>query len=120
MIVGHSDSYLDLDVHLIIGHSGATVGSDQIEYYGRSAWRESTLIAIITELVSQGSGGRVVLSCYLDRKPQLRAFGDPGYTYVGAVFIPRLIEAGINVKTVRMMLVYTSRRLLEPEPVQRA
>ena len=85
----------------------------------RAAWWESTLITIITELVSQGLGDRIVLSSDVDRKPQLRAFGGPGYTYVGDAFVPRLLEAGIDERTVRMMLVDTPRRLLEPAPNQR-
>jgi predicted metal-dependent phosphotriesterase family hydrolase len=115
VVVGHSDAYLNPDYHLAIARSGATVGYDQIGYY-RSEWWESNLVGIITALVAEGYADRIVLSSDVDKKPQLRAFGGPGFTYISDVFIPRLRKVGVDEAAIQAMLVETPRRILEPQP----
>ena len=119
VVVGHCDAYLDLEYHLAIARSGATVSYDCIGYYAHSQWWESKVISNILALVGQGLGDRIVLSSDTGKKSELRAFGGHGYTYISDSFVPRLRESGVDEATIQMMLIETPRRILEPQPSQK-
>jgi phosphotriesterase-related protein len=136
VVIGHQDLRPDRDVLAALLSAGVTVAFDTIgkESFDLVSTVPSTVAAeppVITKrvchrpdagrlaalrwLVDNGWAGQVVLSMDLSGS---EAFTNPtthgayGYGYLPAVFLPRLVEAGVSPEAIDTMTVRNPARLL--------
>jgi 5-phospho-D-xylono-1,4-lactonase len=76
-------------LHAGLAKRGAYLLYDTV---GRVKYRpESTLLALIADLIAAGHGDRILLGTDVGRRSMLRAYGGgPGMDVLGASFLPRL------------------------------
>jgi len=66
----------------------------------------------IVELLKHGYGDRILLSQDVFLKPDLKAYGGSGYSFIAEHFAPYLRQMGVTDTQIRQMLVDNPRRLL--------
>lgn len=111
VVIGHVDLRCDLDTHLRIAETGATLAFDTIGKVNYAS--DEARVEHIQKLIEHGHGKQIVLSQDLTRKSHLKAFGGIGYSYLLDVFLPKLRAAGVDEKWIRQMLVKTPARILD-------
>jgi phosphotriesterase-related protein len=89
VILAHVDRNPDPGEHAETAAAGAWL---QLDGPGRTKyWPDSTILALIAELVERGHAGRLLLGGDTGRRSMMRAYGGgPGLDYVFARFKPRL------------------------------
>ena len=114
VVIGHADSYPDLEHYLAIVERGASVEFDflgmtfsAIERHG-----EGRIVELLCELLARGHAERILLSQDVCHDSQLQRYGGNGYTYLARTFVPRLREAGVSDADIDTMTVANPRRLL--------
>ena len=114
VVVGHADSYPDLEHYLAIVERGASVEFDFLGMTFTPAERhgESRVIALLCDLLGRGHVERVLLSQDVCHDSQLTRYGGNGYTYLARTFLPRLRDAGVSDAEIETMTVANPRRLL--------
>jgi phosphotriesterase-related protein len=110
VIIGHCDTYLDLDYHLAVLKSGAYVQFDTIGrvHMQPDAWRAQALV----KLLRRGWGERLLLSSDRCHRSDLHAFGGAGYDVVFTHFFARLRELGVSQHEIDLMTSENPRRVL--------
>lgn len=111
VVIGHVDLRCDLEMHLRIAQTGASLAFDTIGKVNYAS--DEARVEHIQKLIERGHGKQIVLSQDLTRKSHLKAFGGIGYSYMLDVFLPKLQEAGVDEKWIRQMLVDTPVRILD-------
>ncbi len=114
VVIGHADSWPNLDHYLAIIERGASVEFDFLGMSFTPAERhgEARVIDLLRELLSRGHVDHVLLSQDVCHDSQLRHYGGNGYTYLAESFLPRLRDAGIGAAEIETMTVANPRRLL--------
>jgi predicted metal-dependent phosphotriesterase family hydrolase len=114
VVIGHADSYPDLDHYLAIVERGASVEFDFLGMSFTPAERhgEARIVGLLCELLGRGHVERVLLSQDVCHDSQLSRYGGNGYTYLARTFLPRLREAGVSEAEIETMTVANPRRLL--------
>jgi phosphotriesterase-related protein len=114
VVIGHADSYPDLDHYSAIVERGASVEFDFLGMTFSAVERhgEPRIIELLCELLSRGHVERVLLSQDVCHDSQLRRYGGNGYTYLADTFLPRLRDAGVSESEIETMTVANPRRLL--------
>ena len=114
VVIGHADSYPDLDHYLAIDERGASVEFDFLGMSFTPAERhgEARVVELLCELLARGHAERVLLSQDVCHDSQLTRYGGNGYTYLARTFLPRLREAGVSDAEIDTMTVANPRRLL--------
>ena len=114
VIIGHADSYPQLDHHLAIVERGASVEFDFLgmSFTAQERHGEARLIELLCELLARGHVERVLLSQDVCHDSQLSRYDGNGYTYLARIFLPRLREAGVSDAEIETMTVANPRRLL--------
>ena len=114
VVIGHADSYPDLDHYLAIVERGASVEFDFLGMTFSAVERhgEPRIMELLCELLSRGHVERVLLSQDVCHDSQLRRYGGNGYTYLAEAFLPRLRDAGVSASEIETMTVANPRRLL--------
>ncbi|HET8786452.1 MAG TPA: hypothetical protein VFM38_12510 [Candidatus Limnocylindrales bacterium] len=114
VIVGHADSYPQLDHYLAIIERGASIEFDFLGMSFTPAERhgEGRIVDLISELLARGHVEHVLLSQDVCHDSQLRRYGGNGYTYLASTFLPRLSDAGVSDAEIETMTVANPRRLL--------
>jgi predicted metal-dependent phosphotriesterase family hydrolase len=114
VVIGHADSYPDLEHYLGIVERGASVEFDFLGMSFTPAERlgEGRIVDLLLELLSRGHGERVLLSQDVCHDSQLRRYEGNGYTYLATSFLPRLRERGVSDAEIETMTVANPRRLL--------
>ena len=114
VIVGHADSYPNLDHYLEIVRRGASLEFDflgmrfnAVELHG-----EDRVVELLLELLSRGYADRVLLSQDVCHDLQLKRYDGNGYVYLQEMFLPRLRAAGVSEADIETMTVSNPRRLL--------
>jgi phosphotriesterase-related protein len=111
--IGHSDSYLSLEYHEAVLHTGAFVQFDNIGYrLPGVAALEDQLISMIVMLLRRGWASQLLLSQDVCHRSHLKAYGGQGYDYLLTVFLPRLRAAGLDDAVLQQVMVDNPRRLL--------
>lgn len=111
VIVGHMDSYLNLDYHQVIARRGAYLGYDTI---GRPhIYPDSWRVSMICEMLSRGYEKQLLLSTDRCWRSDLRAYGGAGYDYLIGSFLPELRRAGVTEEQIEIMCVENPRRILK-------
>ena len=113
VIIGHADSYPDLDHYLRLLDAGANLEFDFLGHrFGTEEAAEPRLIELIVELLERGHAAQLLLSQDVCHDAQLKANGGFGYTYLQQHFLPRLRTAAVGEGEIASMTVENPRRLL--------
>lgn len=110
VIIGHCDTYLDLDYHLAILEAGVYVQFDTV---GRVHMQPDERRAeALVELLRRGWGERLLLSSDRCHRSDLHAFGGAGYDVVFTRFFEMLREWGVSEAEIDLMTLENPRRVL--------
>ena len=113
VVIGHADSYLDLDFHLAVLDAGANLEFDLLGHrFGVEETLEPRLVEIIVELLERGYADQLLLSQNVCHTRQLRAHGGFGYVYLQQHFLPTLRTAAVGEGEIRRMTVDNPTRIL--------
>ncbi len=110
VIIGHCDTYLDLDYHLAILEAGAYVQFDTV---GRNHMNpDSRRASAFAELIDLGWSQQLLLSSDCCHRSDLCAFGGVGYGYVFTDFFDQLRLLGISDKTLDTITIDNPKTVL--------
>ena len=114
VVIGHADSYPQLDHYLALVERGASI---ELDFLGMSfsvleRLGEDRVIDLLSELLARGHAERILLSQDVCHDSQLSRYGGNGYTYLVDTFLPRLRERGVSDAEIDTMTVVNPRRIL--------
>ena len=114
VVIGHADSYPDLDHYLSLIARGASIEFDFLgmSFTPMERYGEARVIGLLLELLHRGHGDRILLSQDVCHNSQLRRFEGNGYTYLQTTFLPRLREAGVSEVEIERLTIENPRRIL--------
>ena len=114
VVIGHADSYPDLDHYLTIIGRGASVEFDFLgmSFTPTERHGEGRVVELLCELLAAGHADHILLSQDVCHDSQLRHYEGNGYTYLATTFLPRLRAAGVSEAEIETMTVANPRRLL--------
>ena len=121
VIIGHADSWPDLDHYLAILDQGANL---QFDFLGHrfdpvDEAREPRIVELLVDLLDRGYGAQILLSQDVCHDMQLKANGGFGYAYLQQHFLPALRTAAVGEGELERIMVENPRRALTfiaPEP----
>jgi phosphotriesterase-related protein len=113
VVIGHADSYHDLDFYLAVLDAGANL---QFDFLGHRFMTEEALeprlVETIVELLERGFGEQLLLSQDVCHNRQLKANGGFGYVYLHQHFLPTLRTAAVAEGEIRQMTIDNPARIL--------
>ena len=114
VVIGHADSYPNLDHYLEIVRRGANL---EFDFLGMSfspieRLGEGRVVELLCSLLAQGHVERILLSQDVCHDAQLTRYEGHGYAYLADSFLPRLRAAGVSEDEIETMTVMNPRRLL--------
>jgi predicted metal-dependent phosphotriesterase family hydrolase len=113
VVIGHADSYLDMDHYLAVLARGANLQFDFLGHpFGIESSIEPRLVEIIVELLERGFGEQLLLSQDVCHNKQLKAHGGAGYVYLHQHFLPTLRTAAVGEGEIRQMTIENPARIL--------
>jgi phosphotriesterase-related protein len=114
VVIGHADSYPDLEHYLAILERGANLEFDFLgmSFTPTERHGEGRVVDLICDLLGRGHASRILLSQDVCHDSQLTRYGGNGYTYLATMFLPRLRAAGVGDAEIDTMTVANPRRLL--------
>lgn len=114
VVIGHADSYPDLDHYLAIVGRGASVEFDFLgmSFSPTERLGEGRIVELLCELLARGHVDRILLSQDVCHDSQLTRYEGNGYAYLARTFLPRLRDAGVSAAEIETMTVANPRRLL--------
>lgn len=117
VVLSHLDEHMDLDYHLALASTGATLEYDTFgsEFYWGDLEREPTDVERINGLLSlirHGHLNQLTLGCDIWTKLSLGKYGGMGYDHVLKRIRPALLRRGLSESDLDSMLIHTPRRLL--------
>lgn len=113
VVIGHADSYPDLDHYLAILARGANVEFDFLGHrFGVEEAREPRLVELLVELLERGFAGQILLSGDVCHNAHLKANGGFGYVYLQQHFLPTLRTAAVGEGEITQMTVTNPARIL--------
>jgi phosphotriesterase-related protein len=110
VVVGHADSYLDLDYHDAIARQGAYVAYDSVGQ--TNVYPDERRVAMIGELLGKGYADRILLACGVARRSQWMAYGGTGYGHLWQAFLPMLRQAGASAEEIQLLTSINPARAL--------
>ena len=114
IVIGHCDSYPRIEHWREIVRRGATVEADFLGMSFTPLERagEPKVIELIKQLIDEGFASQIMLSQDVCHDSQLLSYGGNGYTYLQKTFLPRLLAAGVDQKTIDQITVKNPARVL--------
>jgi predicted metal-dependent phosphotriesterase family hydrolase len=113
VVIGHADSYHDMDFYLEVLAAGANVQFDFLGHrFGVEEALESRLVETIVELLERGFAPQLLLSQDVCHNRQLKANGGFGYVYLQQHFLPTLRTAAVGEGEIRQMTIDNPARIL--------
>ncbi len=113
VVIGHADSYPNLEHWVAILEQGANVELDFLgQRFAEEEAAEPRLIEMLVELLERGYADQILLSQDVCHNRQLKANGGFGYTYLQQHFLPRLRTAAVGEGEIARMTVENPRRIL--------
>ncbi|HEX5396389.1 MAG TPA: phosphotriesterase-related protein [Candidatus Limnocylindria bacterium] len=113
VVIGHADSYPNLDHYLAILDRGANLQFDFLgQRFANEEAAEPRLIELIVELLERGFADQLLLSQDVCHNVQLKANGGFGYVYLQQHFLPKLRTAAVGEGEIERMTVDNPRRIL--------
>jgi predicted metal-dependent phosphotriesterase family hydrolase len=113
VVIGHADSYHDIDHYLAVLARGANLEFDFLGHrWGTEEALEPRLVETIVELVDRGFADQILLSQDVCNNYQLKANGGFGYVYLHQHFLPTLRTAAVGEGEIRQMTIDNPMRIL--------
>jgi predicted metal-dependent phosphotriesterase family hydrolase len=113
VVIGHADSFLDLDFYLRVLDGGANLQFDFIGHrFGVEEALEPRLVETIVELLERGYAPQLLLSQDVCHNRQLKAYGGFGYVYLHQHFLPTLRTAAVGEGEIHTMTIANPARIL--------
>ncbi len=113
VVIGHADSYHDIEHYLAILARGANVQFDFLGHrFGVEEALEPRLVETIVELLERGFADQLLLSQDVCHNRQLKANGGFGYVYLHQHFLPSLRTAAVGEGEIRQMTIDNPARIL--------
>lgn len=113
VVIGHADSYPNLDFYLEVLDAGANLQFDFLGHrFGVEEALEPRLVEILVELLERGYATQLLLSQDVCHNRQLKAYGGFGYVYLQQHFLPTLRTAAVGEGEIRTMTVENPARVL--------
>ena len=114
VVIGHADSFRDLDHYLAIVGRGASVEFDFLgmSFTPQERHGEARVVELVCELLARGHVERILLSQDVCHNSQLVRYEGNGYVHLATTFLPRLRAAGVSEPEIETMTVANPRRLL--------
>ena len=113
VVIGHADSYHNLDFYLTVLDAGANLGFDFLGHrFASEEALEPRLVETIVELLERGFGSQLLLSQDVCHNSQLKANGGFGYVYLQQHFLPTLRTAAVGEGEIRQMTIDNPARIL--------
>ena len=113
VVIGHADSYHDLDFYLAVLATGANLEFDFVGHrFGTEEALEPRLVETIVELLERGFAPQLLLSQDVCHNSQLKANGGFGYVYLHQHFLPTLRTAAVGEGEIRAMTIENPARIL--------
>jgi phosphotriesterase-related protein len=113
VVIGHADSYPNLDHYLAVLDRGANLQFDFLgQRFANEEAAEPRLIELIVELLERGFADQLLLSQDVCHNVQLKANGGFGYVYLQQHFLPKLRTAAVGEGEIERMTVDNPRRIL--------
>ena len=113
VVIGHADSYPNLDHYLEILDAGANLSFDFLgQRFGTEEAQEPRIIELIVELLERGYADQLLLSQDVCHNAQLKAHGGFGYVYLQQHFLPKLRTAAVGEGEIERMTILNPRRIL--------
>ena len=113
VVIGHADSYHDMDFYLEVLATGANLQFDFIGHrFGIEEALEPRLVETMVELLERGFGPQLLLSQDVCHNRQLKANGGFGYVYLHQHFLPTLRTAAVGEGEIRQMTIDNPARIL--------
>jgi predicted metal-dependent phosphotriesterase family hydrolase len=114
VVIGHADSYPNLEHYLEIIRRGANIEFDFLGMSFSAVERhgEGRVVELLLELLSRGHADRILLSQDVCHDSQLKRYEGHGYVYLLEVFLPRLRAAGVGDAEIDQLTMDNPRRIL--------
>ena len=113
VVIGHADSYHDLDFYLAVLDAGANLQFDFLGHrFGVEETIEPRLVETIVEILERGFAPQLLLSQDVCHNRQLKAHGGFGYVYLHQHFLPTLRTAAVGEGEIKTMTIENPARLL--------
>jgi phosphotriesterase-related protein len=113
VVIGHADSYPNLEHWVAILERGANLELDFLgQRFDVEEAAEPRLIELLVELLERGYGDQLLLSQDVCHNRQLKVNGGFGYTYLQQHFLPRLRTAAVGEGEIARITVDNPRRIL--------
>jgi phosphotriesterase-related protein len=113
VVIGHADSYPNLEHWVAILEQGANLELDFLGHrFDVEEAAEPRLIEMLVELLERGYADQLLLSQDVCHNRQLKANGGFGYTYLQQHFLPKLRTAAVGEGEIARMTIDNPRRVL--------
>ncbi|MGH2488521.1 MAG: phosphotriesterase family protein [Candidatus Limnocylindria bacterium] len=114
VVIGHANSYPDLDHYLAILERGANLEFDFLghRFSPVDEPREPRIIELLVELLDRGFGAQILLSQDVCHDRQLKVNGGFGFTYLQQHFLPAMRTAAVGEGELERMTIDNPRRIL--------
>jgi len=113
VVIGHADSYHNLDFYLTVIAAGANLQFDFLGHrFNTEEALEPRLVETIVELLERGFADQLLLSQDVCHNSQLKANGGFGYVYLQQHFLPTLRTAAVGEGEIRQMTIDNPARIL--------
>ncbi len=113
VVIGHADSYHNLDFYLSVIGAGANLQFDFLGHrFNVEEALEPRLVETIVELLERGFADQLLLSQDVCHNNQLKANGGFGYVYLQQHFLPTLRTAAVGEGEIRQMTIDNPARIL--------
>ena len=113
VVIGHADSYHNLDFYLSVIAAGANLQFDFLGHrFNVEEALEPRLVETIVELLERGFADQLLLSQDVCHDRQLKANGGFGYVYLQQHFLPTLRTAAVGEGEIRQMTIDNPARIL--------
>ena len=113
VVIGHADSFHDLDFYLRVLDAGANLQFDFLGHrFGVEEALEPRLVETIVELLERGFAPQVLLSQDVHDNRLLKGNGGFGYVYLHQHFLPTLRTAAVAEGEIRTMTIDNPARIL--------
>lgn len=114
VVIGHSDSWPREEYWREIVRRGATLEADFLGMNFTPLERagEPKVIDLLKTLLDEGYEKQIMLSQDVCHDSQLLSYGGNGYTYLQNTFLPRLLAARVDQKTIDQITIANPARVL--------
>lgn len=112
IVLGHCDSYLNLDYNVMLAKSGGYIQYDNIRAAPGMPHGDPDLIDLVADLVRLGFTRQILLSHDVCWRSRMKHWGGSGFDFLVTHFLPKLREKGVSDGEIHIMTVENPARIL--------